>query len=284
MSALQVVALVIQASILLTVFGIGLSASPADVLHVLERPARLLRAMLAMFVVMPVLAVLLDELFELRPAIEVALVALAISPIPPLLPRRQGQAGDDTGYGVGLMVTMAVLSVALVPLAVRLLGLIFGREFSTEPGAIALMVLKAVVAPLVLGMLCRRLLPGLADRLRKPAGMVGNVLLTLAGLVILFAARGVLGGLLGSGTLLALAGFVAAGLAVGHWLGGPEAHGRTVLALANACRHPGIALAVAGANFPGDQQVTGAILLYLVVNIVVCMPYVKWRQRHAAGP
>lgn len=282
MSALQIVMLVVQASIMLTVFTIGLAASFTDVLKVLQKPGQLLRAVLAMFIVMPLLAVLLDKWFDLRMGLEVAVVSLAISPIPPLLPRREKKAVSDAGFsfGIGLMVVMAVLSVGLVPLASAVMGMVFDRSFTTSPADIALVVLKMVVGPLAAGIVFRRLLPQLAERLRKPVGTFGNVMLILAGLVILVAARDSLAALVGNGTLLALVGFVLAGLAVGHWLGGPEPHARTVLALSTACRHPGIAAAVANANFPGNHEVTAAIILYLLVNIVVCIPYIKWRRRH----
>ena len=71
---------------------------------------------------MPVLAVVMARVFELRPEVEIALVALAFSPLPPLLPRREGKAGGATAYGLGLVVLLAVLSIALIPLAAHLLG------------------------------------------------------------------------------------------------------------------------------------------------------------------
>ncbi len=72
---------------------------------------------------------------------------------------------------------------------------------------------------------------------------------------------------------------MAIGLAVGHWLGGPDPNDRTVLALAAASRHPGVALAISSANFPGDEAVLPALLLYLLAATVLAIPYVKWRKR-----
>jgi BASS family bile acid:Na+ symporter len=53
--------------------------------------------------------------------------------------------------------------------------------------------------------------------------------------------------LVGNGTILALGAFTLAGLAAGHLLGGPNRDDCTVLALATASRHPGVALAIASA-------------------------------------
>ena len=85
--------------------------------------------------------------------------------------------------------------------------------------------------------------------------------------------------LLGDGTLLAILLFLALGLLVGHLLGGPTPGGRSVLALATASRHPGVALAIAQIIFPAEQSVTAALLLYLVTSMVVTAPYVRWRKK-----
>jgi hypothetical protein len=49
-----------------------------------------------------------------------------------------------------------------------------------------------------------------------------------------------------------------------------------------ACRHPGIALSIASANFP-DEQFAGTILLYLIINAVVGMAYLGWRRRQVVA-
>jgi BASS family bile acid:Na+ symporter len=85
--------------------------------------------------------------------------------------------------------------------------------------------------------------------------------------------------LLGNGTAAALAGFVLVGLAIGHALGGPVPENRTSLAIATATRHPGVALLLARANFPEEQLVVPAVLLYLLVNAVVAIPYLLWIKR-----
>jgi BASS family bile acid:Na+ symporter len=90
--------------------------------------------------------------------------------------------------------------------------------------------------------------------------------------------------LVGNGTLVAIAAFVVLGLAIGHVLGGPNPHDRSVLALATASRHPAIALTIAQTNFP-NQPVVPAILIYLILGVVLGIPYIKWRQRvDGVGP
>jgi BASS family bile acid:Na+ symporter len=54
---------------------------------------------------------------------------------------------------------------------------------------------------------------------------------------------------------------------------------RTALAIATSSRHPGIALILAQANFPEEQLMLPAVLMYLLVNAVVAIPYVLWSKR-----
>jgi BASS family bile acid:Na+ symporter len=282
MTVKQLIMFAVQASIILTVFSLGLRASFQDLLSAPRHPGSLLRALIAMFVVMPVLAIGVTKAFNLRPEVEIALVAVSISPIPPLLPQREEQGGGHVPYGVGLMVAMAILSVLLVPLAAHLMGRVFDQSIEMSPGVIARLVALMTILPMLAGVSFRKFWPRLAARWARPVALVGNILLPLVGLVILYGTHQSIVELLGDGTLLAMIGFVVVGLVVGHLLGGPEPNNRTVLALSTACRHPGIAIALASANYPDNHEVTAAILLYLILNIVVCLPYLRWRRRARA--
>jgi BASS family bile acid:Na+ symporter len=176
------------------------------------------------------------------------------------------------------------LSIAIIPLAVHLLALYYGKPFSMGPWAVAKVALTMALVPLAAGMLVRAAMPSVARHLEKPAKLAGGLLLLLGALVILAGSMHAIIALVGSGTLAAFLAFVLAGLAAGHLLGGPGRDDRVVLALSTACRHPGLAIAIAVANAPGDREIVPAVLLYLLVSIVVSIPYVRWgsRQKHLA--
>jgi bile acid:Na+ symporter, BASS family len=278
----QLVMLALQVSVLCTVFGFGLKATSEDLLYLIRRPGLLVRSLLAVFVVMPVVAVALSRLFDFRLAVEIALVALAISPVPPLLPRKQAKSGGHQSYGIALMAILALLAIVIVPLLVELLGRFFGKPFAMTPGAIAGVVLKAALLPLAAGMVVRALLPGIAERIEKPVWLVATVLLPLAVLALLAGTWQAVWAAVGDGTVIAIVVFVAVGLLVGHLMGGPDPDYSVVLALATACRHPAIALAIAAANFP-DLRFGGTILLYLIVSAIVGIPYLAWQRRQVSG-
>jgi BASS family bile acid:Na+ symporter len=274
----QLVILAVQVSIVSIVFSFGLRSTTDDLLYLVRRPGLLLRSWLAVLVIMPVLAVALTRLFDLRHTVEVALIALAISPMPPLLPKKEAKAGGRQSYALALMATMALLAVVAVPLAVEILALYSGRPFDMPPGRIAPIVLVTVLLPLLAGLAVRAVLPGLAERLARLLGFAAMVLLVLALLALLTAAWPAVWAAVGDGTIVALVGFVVVGLVVGHLLGGPDPDQSVVLALSTATRHPAIALSIAAANFP-DEQFAGTILLYLIVATIGAVPYIAWRRR-----
>lgn len=283
MSAQEIIALAAQASIMITVFGFGLRATADDTLYVVRRPTRFARSFVSMFFVMPIIAITLDKTFNFRHEVQVALVALALSPVPPLLLKKGGKAGGRASYALGLLVTMAILSLVVLPLGMRLLELVFDRSFALQPLAIVKVILKSIILPLAAGIAIRILVPAFAARFAGPIVTFGNLLLVAVALLIVFSSRNAILALIGDGTLLAIAVFVVVGLAAGHWLGGPEPVDRVVLGLSTASRHPGIALTLASFNYPNEHGVTAAIMLYLLVNIVVSMPYVIWQQRRAVA-
>jgi len=281
-SLVALMVVVLKASVFLNVLALGMSARASDATFVLSRPWLLLRSILAMNVVMPLIAAALVQAFNLNPALKVALVAASLSPVPPLLPRREFKAGGAAPYTIGLLVAAAVLAVGLVPLGLTVFGWAFGKDAHVPERAIATLVLTTVLSPLLIGVTIRYFAPLVAERLIKPVLIIGAVFLVAGTLPVPLAWRSI-GALIGNGTLLGLVAFSIAGLAVGHWLGGPDPARRNVLALSTACRHPAIALAIASTNVAEPKPVMAAVMLYLIVSLLVSVAYVKLRPDRNAG-
>jgi len=281
-SLLALIVIVLKTSVFLNVLALGMSARASDATFVLSRPWLLLRSILAMNVIMPLIAAALVQAFNLNPALKVALLAASLSPVPPLLPRREFKAGGTAPYTIGLLVSASLLAVMLVPLGLSVFGWAFGKDAQVPERAIASLVLTTVLSPLLIGMTIRYFAPLVAQRLIKPVLIIGAVLLVVGTLPVPLAWRSILA-LIGDGTLLGLFAFSVAGLAVGHWLGGPDPTRRSVLALSTACRHPAIALTIASANLAEPKPVMAAIMLYLIVSLLVSVAYVKLRPGRGVG-
>jgi BASS family bile acid:Na+ symporter len=273
--------LVIKASIVLMVLGLGLNATWQDALYLFRKPGLLIRSVLSMNVIMPLVAAGLVVAFDLPLAVKIALVALALSPVPPILPKKEMKAGGHAPYAIGLLVAIALLAVITVPLGVAWFSSAFDRNGEIAPGAVAKVVLTSVLAPLAVGIALRQWAPALAARIAQPVAMLGNVLLIVSALPLAVAAWPAISALFGNGTVLILAAMAVIGLVTGHLLGGPQPDDRTVLALSTASRHPAVALAVAVVGGVESKSGLAAILLYLIVSALVSLPYVIWRKRQS---
>ena len=283
MSVAKLIPLVLQISIALIVCSIALRAQPGSLSYLFRRPSLLVRSLLAMNVVMPCVAVAMATLFHLRPEIEMTLILLSVSPVPPVLPGKEAKAGGNVSYGVGLLMAAALVSIVAVPVSVWLIGKVFGFDLHVPAATIAKVVGISVLIPLLVGMIVRRLAPAFAWRIAKPVHVV-SLLLVLAGLVpILFVMWPAIRSLIGDFTLVALVVFTLVGLAVGHLLGGPDPSDRTVLGLATATRHPGVAIAIAGAITEDKKIIAAAVLLAALVGALVAAPYVKLRSKAGAS-
>ena len=281
MNLADLVLLTLKISIVLTVFTLGLEATVRDATSLFRRPAVLARTTIAMNVVMPIIAIVLALSFDLHPAVKIGLVALAVSPVPPILPRKALRAGGHEDYVIGLLVAASLLAILTVPIAMAICERAFQIPLQSSASTVASLVLTRVLVPLGLGMLVRRLAPALAERASEPLRKIAAILLVASALPIVLKLGQPMMSLVGDGTLAALAAFAAVGVIVGHLLGGPAEDDRSVLALATATRHPGVAIALAQRNFPEQTQAIAAIALGLIVVTVVTGFYIAWHKRHA---
>jgi BASS family bile acid:Na+ symporter len=83
---------------------------------------------------------------------------------------------------------------------------------------------------------------------------------------------------------LAILALTFVALGIGHLFGGPDPTDRPVLALANASRHPAIAIAIAQTTFPDVTLVPAAVLLDLIVVAFVSGPYLSWVAERSPRP
>ena len=114
--------------------------------------------------------------------------------------QKQTKAGGTASYALGLLISMAVIAIAAIPLWIELLGHIFDRSFAMDPGAIAGIVLIMIILPLAAGMAIHALLPRVATRLEVPVRWLSTGLLVLAALAMLAGTWGAVWSALGDGT------------------------------------------------------------------------------------
>jgi len=274
----RIAGLVLKVSIVMQVIAVGLGTTWEDTTYLFRRPRLLVNSILARNVAVPIIAILLIKAFPFHIAIAITLGILAVTPVPPLLPKSRLKAGARSEYALGLLVSQAILAVVLVPVTIELMDWALGAKAHFSVARVGELVIETILIPIAVGMLTSRFLPrlqGFAPRLLT----VGTVLLVAGAIPLLALGWKAFPVLSGNGAMLAIVMFVVAGMAAGHLLGGPRGEDRTTLAIATAARHPAMALAIAEANYPEQSRlVSGAIVIYLVLRLVLSLCYAYWRR------
>ena len=260
------------------VFAIGLGTTWHDAVYLFRRPRLLANSVLARNVAIPIISSLLIKTFPFHAAVAITLGVLAVTPVPPLLPRSQIKTGAHSSYVLGLLVSQSLLAIVLVPVTIELMDWALGARAHFSAVRVATLMSETILIPLAAGMLASRFLPKLHGFAPQTL-MVGTVLLIVGAIPLLFLGWKAFGALAGNGSILAIAIFVVGGMAAGHFLGGRRPGDRTALAIATPARHPGLAVAIAQANYPQQSRlVAGAVVIYLILRVLLAFAYARWRH------
>lgn len=282
--------LLVSVALFTIMFALGVGLNGEAIVQLRQRPALLIRVLTGSCLLVPLLALLLLHLslsVALSPPARFGIALMAACPSAPLTLRKAGKTGGDRELAAVLQACAAVAAIATIPLIADLYRSSFGvTGWDIGPKEVALQVAQAQVLPLLAGLALRRWQPALAQRLSGPLDKLANgLLLLLIALLLLmslplllpFAAANLLG-------LAFMAAMVLAALAIGFLLAGPDPRERTTIALVTSMRNPGLALLLATTYGAGLAGLRLAVLSYLVVTVLLSIPFLRWlrlRQRQA---
>jgi BASS family bile acid:Na+ symporter len=276
----QLSLLAVKVSVLTLVFALGLNATTAEATYLFRHPRRLLRGFLSLAVVVPAVAAAFALLTDLPRPVAIAIIAMSLSPVPPILPIAQLKGGARPEYAYGMLVAAALLSIIVVPVAVLVIGALFGQEARFPPAAVAKIVGLSVLAPVASGIAVRHFWAAGAERLGPWLTKAATVVLVVALVPILVRAWPAMRGVMSAGISVAVVlAVVVIAISAGHLLGGPNPEDRVALAIGSAMRHPGVALALARTNSPDEPLVPAAILTYFLTALVLTSVYSAVRKR-----
>lgn len=277
--------LVVTTTLFTVMLALGLSLRPDSMHHWRSRPTLPLRVLVGSCLLVPLAGLLLLQLpwsWELSRPARHAIALMAVCPSAPLALRKAGASGGDRQLAALLQVSAALVAILTIPL----LALLFRQTFDQDgwlirPMDVALQVGRVQVLPLLLGVLLRRKLPRLAERIERPLETIANaLLLLLVGVVLLKAGPALMATVPGDpGALVMMAVLAVLSLALGRWLGGRDRNEGVTTALVTGMRNPGLALLFAsrfGQHLPGLKL---WILAYVLVTLIVSMPLVRRTRR-----
>jgi bile acid:Na+ symporter, BASS family len=269
----------LQGSLFLLVFSIGLRSQWSDVVYAFRRPALLLRAMVAINVIFPLTAIALCALLPIAPYTQAGLAIMAVSPLAPLAPAKMLKSGGEHSYVVGIYIAVILTSVVIVPATAAILDPLLPHGVTIPMDVVGRYVLETVLAPILLGVTLASAWPGSAIRFGELGGKIALAIIVPVFLLLVLKFGQQLLALAGDGTLFVIFATIAVGLVAGHWLGGPEPANRLSLAQATVTRHPGIAALLAQRHSDDPRLMLAAVML-LLGSMILSAVYQAWWTKH----
>ncbi len=268
---------ILHISISALILAIGMTATGEDIVYLWRRPKLLFKSIFTMYLLIPAIAASMALILDLPQRTGLALVILAICAGAPLLPKKLIKLGGNPAYIFSLIVTTSLLAIVTVPVSLHILAAVIPFDATAvTPMGVAMVILKSFLVPLSAGMLLRRVMPTLADRICDPLLKISGTAMTLCALIALIGGYKLLASI-GMETIVAFGLFTLGAILAGHLLGGPEWPDRASLAIACSSRHIGLALLIA-ANTKGPQTLN-LVIAYLLASAVVSALYIAWIKR-----
>jgi BASS family bile acid:Na+ symporter len=277
----QILGILALIAVPLTGLCLGIETGRAYVSQLLRMPGVLIRFFLATFVIMPALAVVIRLSENLSPAVWVGLLLISMTPPSPGFHSKVRKLSVGAEMSLAWQLTSVLLSIVTIPLTLLILENALGLQLNWGIGAVTRKILLVYLAPVMAGMLWRRLSLPIATSVARIAIPISKVtLLLLVLLIVLIGAKPLIS--LGARSLLIVLLFVAVAILVGHLLGTPPPNLRPTLAGALAMRFPAPAFVLAKLNGILGP-ITPVILAYLIFGGVLLGLYSKLVRKHVVA-
>lgn len=244
--------------LMIIMLGMGMTLRASDFGLVARRPFPLLIGIVAQFVIMPGTAWALVHLIDLDPAIAVGVLLVASCP--------GGTASNVMCYlakgDIALSVAMTTVSTLLAPIITPLVVLwLAGSYLPVDAAAMFKSIVQIVLVPIAVGLVLRRFVPKVVDRLVvwMPLVSVTGITLVVLGVVSASAATILASGLVIAGVVIALNGF---GFGLGYLAAkaaGLDETSRRAVSIEVGMQNSGLAAGLARAHFTPEAAVPAAI-------------------------
>ena len=266
-------------AVFLLMVSIGMSLRPSHLLQYWRGMigGNGLRLLLATFIVPPAVALLLYHLLPLDFGEGVGLFMLGVVPGAPLVSRIAAKRGFDMQLAASYQVWGAVLVPVMLPIVVYVSAQLYDRSVWISPLVLIKNIAENQFAPLLIGLLLMHFVPVFSARIQPAVTVVGNILLLVMIVAVLWVMRkelaAITGWLLLASVLLAVASILAITLLL-------RADSETVktLALCNANRYVGLALLITR-QYTNARHAVPAIACYALIAPFIMLIYARLVRR-----
>lgn len=240
------------------------------------------RLVLATFILPALAALILARVFVLTLPETGALFMVGATPGAPLLTRNLARRGFNMQLAASYQVWCGALTPIFIPVMLWAAAKLYNRDIWIPPRVLLLQIVEKEFLPLLVGMMLMRLAPTFSKKAQRGMNMVGNLVLTLVFVLLLWKMRADLKNVT---PWIVLAAFLllVSTIAAMHLLLRADAITVRTFSVSNANRHVGLALLLMN-RFKRTHDALPVIACYaiLVVVLMVVAPKIFRPQEVAA--
>ena len=240
------------------------------------------RLVLATFILPALAALILARVFFLTLPETGALFMVGATPGAPLLTRNLARRGFDMQLAASYQVWCGALTPVFIPVMLWLAAKLYSRDIWIPPRVLLLQIVEKEFLPLLVGMMLMRLAPVFSKKAQRGMNMVGNLVLTLVFVLLLWKMRAELATVT-PWIVLATFLLMVASIAAMHFLVRANPVTVRTFSVSNANRHVGLALLLMN-RFKSTHAALPVIASYaiLVVLFLIVAPRIFRPQELAA--
>jgi len=177
---MEVGTIILAISLIIIMFGMGLSLVKADFLRILERPKAIIIGLINQIILLPLIAYALIVLFKVDAAIAIGIMILAACPGGPTSNLITHLAKGDIGLSVSLTAVNSLVTVFTIPFIVDFALKHFldaGQVIELDKLKTILQVFAIVIIPVTIGMWINNLKPNFAKKMQRPVKIASAAVL-----------------------------------------------------------------------------------------------------------
>lgn len=235
------------------------------------------RLLLATFLLPPLIALGLGQLLPLPLPAMAALFLVAVAPGAPLMTRGVAKKGFDMQTAASYQVWGALMIPIMIPLLVAAAGKLYHRDIWIPPLRLIEVIVRQQLLPLLAGMALMRFAPVFSAMVQRAINILGNAILTVVIIALLWKLGPVLKEVSPSVFVAAL-GLAAGCLGVSRALLSDGTPGVQTLVISNVNRHVGLALLLSR-QYLSDKGALPTIACYALVAPLIMGLYAKFARR-----
>ncbi len=182
-------AIILGASLIIIMFGMGLSLSVDDFKRVVLYPKAIIIGLVNQLILLPAIGFLIIYVMDLKPDIAIGLIILAACPGGPTSNLITHLAKGDTALSVSLTAVASFITVLTIPFIVNLgLVMVQGKETAFQLDILKTIsqIFIIVIIPVSLGILIHERWNSFAKKMDRPVRIASTIvfILVIAGLLI----------------------------------------------------------------------------------------------------